>query len=139
MADDRMPLLELAEKHADGDFLRELGQYVLQRLMELEARQRCGAGLHERSPERVNQRNGYRERKLETRIGAIELRGAQRIDQARDATLQSAWRIGLDARGQIRRTAARLRRPQPRLDADPDSPAHNPRGSRAPDSLHRRR
>ena len=58
MADDSMALLELAEKHAVGDFLRELGQYALQRLMELEAQQRCGAGVHERSAERVNQRNG---------------------------------------------------------------------------------
>lgn len=74
MADDRMALLELAEKHADGDFLRELGQYALQRLMELEAQQRGGAGVHERSVERVNQRNGYRERKLDTRIGAMQLR-----------------------------------------------------------------
>ena len=74
MADDRMALLELAEKHADGDFLRELGQYTLQRLMELEAQQRCGAGLHERSAERVNQRNGYREHELDTRIGAMQLR-----------------------------------------------------------------
>ena len=37
MTEDRMALLELAEKHADGDFLRELGQFVLQRLMEAEA------------------------------------------------------------------------------------------------------
>lgn len=74
MADDRMALLELAEKHADGNFLRELGQFVLQRLMEAEAEQRCGAGLNERSEERVNRRNGYRERTLETRIGSLELR-----------------------------------------------------------------
>ena len=74
MADDRMALLELAEKHADGDFLTELGKYVLQRLMELEPQQRSGAGVHERRSERVNQRNGYRERKLETRIGAMQLR-----------------------------------------------------------------
>ena len=62
MAEDGMALLALAGKLADGDFLREPGQYVLQRLMELEAQQRCGAGLHERSDGRVNQRNGYRER-----------------------------------------------------------------------------
>lgn len=74
MTEDRMALLELAEKHADGDFLRELGQFVLQRLMEAEAEGRCGAGLHERSAERVNRRNGYRERTLETRIGTMELR-----------------------------------------------------------------
>ena len=59
MADDSMALVELAEKHANGDFLKELGQYVLQRLIEVEAQQRCGAGLHERSAERVNQRNGW--------------------------------------------------------------------------------
>ncbi|MDO8863235.1 IS256 family transposase [Haliea sp. E1-2-M8] len=74
MTEDRMALIELAEKHADDDLLRELGQLVLQRLMDAEAEQRCGAGRHERSEDRVNQRNGYRERTLETRIGTMELR-----------------------------------------------------------------
>ena len=74
MTEDRMALLELAEKHADGDFLRELGQFVLQRLMEFEADAACGAARHERSTERVNQRNGYRERELDTRIGTLSLR-----------------------------------------------------------------
>ncbi|MDP6264446.1 MAG: hypothetical protein QGG98_04235 [Pseudomonadales bacterium] len=45
MTDDSMALMELAEKHADGDFLRELGQYTLQRLMEIEAQSHCGAEL----------------------------------------------------------------------------------------------
>jgi putative transposase len=74
MTEDRMALVELAEKYADGDLLRELGQLVLQRLMEAEADARCGAGLHERSPERVNHRNGYRERVLETRLGTLDLK-----------------------------------------------------------------
>ena len=69
-----MALLELAEKHQDGEFLKELGQWTLQRLMELEAEKECGAGRHERSPERVNRRNGYRERSLETRLGTLDLR-----------------------------------------------------------------
>ncbi len=43
MTDDRMALLQLAEKHGDGDFLRELGQWTLQRLMELEAQALGGA------------------------------------------------------------------------------------------------
>lgn len=74
MADDSMALIQLAEKHGDGDFLRELGQWALQRLIEMEAQARCGAGLHERSPERSNYRNGYRDRRLESRIGTLELR-----------------------------------------------------------------
>jgi len=74
MTEDRMALVELAEKYADGDGLRELGQLVLQRLMEAEADARCGAGLHKRSPERANHRNGYRERVLETRPGRLYLK-----------------------------------------------------------------
>ena len=42
--------------------------------MDAEAEQRCGAGRHERSEGRVNQRNGYRERTLETRLGTMDLR-----------------------------------------------------------------
>lgn len=74
MTEDRMALVELAEKYADGDLLRELGLLVLQRLMEAEADGRCGAGLHERSPERANHRNGYRGRTLQTRLGTLELK-----------------------------------------------------------------
>ncbi len=74
MTEDSMALIELVEKHADGDFLRELGQYTLQRLMELEAQSQCGAQRHERSDDRVNQRNGYRDRQLETRIGTMALK-----------------------------------------------------------------
>ena len=74
MTEENMALLELAEKHGDGAFLKELGQWTLQRLMELEAERECGAERHERSPDRVNRRNGYRERSLETRLGSLELR-----------------------------------------------------------------
>lgn len=42
--------------------------------MDAEAEQRCGAGRHERSEDRVSQRNGYRERTLEGRLGTMELR-----------------------------------------------------------------
>ena len=43
-------------------------------LMGAEADALCGAGYGERSPERVNRRNGYRERDWDTRVGTIELR-----------------------------------------------------------------
>jgi transposase-like protein len=33
-----------------------------------------GAGRHERSPERLKYRNGYRERILDTRLGSLQLR-----------------------------------------------------------------
>ena len=36
MADDSIALLELVEEHVDDDVLRELGQWVLQRLMDIE-------------------------------------------------------------------------------------------------------
>ena len=42
--------------------------------MELETEGLCGAGPGERSPQRLNQRNGYRDRDWETRAGTVELR-----------------------------------------------------------------
>ena len=74
MAEDRIALLELVEKYADADLFRELGQYALQRLMEMEAEQIVGAGHHERTEERTTHRNGYRDRRLETRMGTMNLK-----------------------------------------------------------------
>ena len=67
-------LAELAEKGADADLLREMIQFVAQRLMELDVEGLCAAAYGERSPERLNSRNGYRERLWETRAGTVELR-----------------------------------------------------------------
>ena len=69
-----MALADLAEKGADTDFLREMIQYVAQRLAEMDVETLCGAGYGERSAERANSRNGYRERVWETRAGAIDLK-----------------------------------------------------------------
>ena len=57
----------------DADFLREGVELLSQMVMELEVEQQIGAGKHERTPERSNHRNGYRERTWETRVGEIEL------------------------------------------------------------------
>src|SRR3954467_4316034 len=74
MTDDRIALRELLEKGSDATFLREMMGFAAHRLMELDAEGACGAGHGERSPERVNQRNGYRERDWQTRAGTVELR-----------------------------------------------------------------
>lgn len=67
-------LAELAEKGADADLLKQMIQYVAQRMMEMDAENLCAAGYSERSPERMNSRNGYRERLWETRAGSVDLK-----------------------------------------------------------------
>ncbi len=57
----------------DADFLRDGVELLSQMVMELEVEQQIGAGKHERTPERSKNRNGYRERTWETRVGEIEL------------------------------------------------------------------
>jgi putative transposase len=69
-----MALTELAEKGADIDVLRQMVQFMSQRLMELDVEGRCGAGYDEKNPERLNSRNGYRERTWDTRAGSVELK-----------------------------------------------------------------
>src|SRR6266702_7280792 len=58
---------------ADVDLLREMVATFVQALMGAEADALCGAAYGERSPERVNIRNGYRERDWDTRVGTIDL------------------------------------------------------------------
>jgi len=74
MTDDKIALRALLEKGSDATFLREMIGFAAQRLMALETESLCGAGHGERSPDRRNQRNGYRDRDWETRAGAVELR-----------------------------------------------------------------
>ncbi len=74
MTDPTMALRALLEKSSDADLLREMVGFTAQRLMELEAESLTGAPYGKRSDERVNLRNGYRDRTWETRAGTIELR-----------------------------------------------------------------
>ena len=69
-----MELLRKAELDRDTDFLREGVRLLSQTLMELEVTQHLGAERYERTPQRQGQRNGYRERDWDTRVGTIELR-----------------------------------------------------------------
>jgi transposase-like protein len=68
-----MALIELIEKGADSDLVRELLAFAADRMMELEVEARTGAPAGARSADRLTHRNGYRERAWETRAGRIDL------------------------------------------------------------------
>lgn len=74
MTDETVALRGLLEKSADATFLREMIGFAAQRLMELEVGELTGAARGERSPDRLVQRNGYRDRDWQTRVGTVELR-----------------------------------------------------------------
>src|SRR2546430_12526464 len=62
----------MALEHAD--VLRESVAVMVREVMEAEIGQLAGAELGERAPERRSaQRNGYRDRRWDTRVGEIEL------------------------------------------------------------------
>ena len=58
---------------AEPDRLREMLKTFTGMLMNAEVDALCGAEYGERTPERTNSRNGYRERDWDTRAGTIEL------------------------------------------------------------------
>ncbi len=78
MADElRMALDDLLRKalgEQDIDFLKEGMRVLAQALMELEVTHHLGAERYERTAERSGQRNGYRERPWDTRVGTIDLK-----------------------------------------------------------------
>jgi putative transposase len=113
MTEDRLPLAELLQKAGDGDFLRAVAEAVLQILMESDVEGLIGAGRHERSPERLNYRNGYRDRMLDTRLGPLQLRvpklrqgsyfppflePRRMAEKALVAVIQEAWIGGVSTR-----------------------------------------
>ncbi len=118
MADGmRIALEAIARKLAgmhDGDILREGVRMLAHALMEAEVETHVGASPHERTATRTGQRNGYRERAWDTRVGTIDLR----VPRVRDGSYAPSLleprrratgvrRRGLDAPG--RRPGARPR------------------------------
>jgi transposase-like protein len=113
MTEERMALAELVQKAGDGDFLRTITEAVLQLLMEADVEGLIGAGRHERSPDRLNYRNGYRGRSLDTRLGSLQLRvpklrqgsyfppflePRRMTEKALVAVIQEAWIGGVSTR-----------------------------------------
>ena len=88
MTDERMALLELIEKQADTDLVREMLAFAADRIMELEVELRTGAAKGARSPLREVQRNGFRERDWDTRTGRIALESRS---CGRAATCRASW------------------------------------------------
>jgi putative transposase len=80
-------LVRKAEEHGDVDFLREGVRVLTQALMEIEVSQQLGAARYERTGERVGQRNGYREREWDTRVGTIGLR----VPRVREGGYVPGW------------------------------------------------
>jgi putative transposase len=117
MADElRIGLTELlckARMEHDADFLREGVRLLSQALMEIEVEEHVGASRHERTPGRTGQRNGYRERSWDTRVGTVELKvprvreggyfpsllePRRRAERALSAVVQEAYVHGVSTR-----------------------------------------
>ena len=72
---------------ASPDLLRQMLSTFIEVLMSAEADAVCGAEYGERSPDRVNTRNGYRTRDFDTRAGTIEVA----IPKLRSGTYFPDW------------------------------------------------
>src|SRR6478672_11126587 len=70
---DPAGMLGQALSDASPDLMRTLLSTVINALLSAEADAVCGAEYGTVSPERVNSRNGYRHRELDTRAGTIDV------------------------------------------------------------------
>jgi transposase-like protein len=106
-------LIDLLQKHDEGNFLRAVTEAVLQTLMEHDVEGMIGAGRDERGDGRQSCRNGYRDRDLKTRMGALNLQvpklrtgsyfpgflePRRTSEKALVAVIQEAWIGGVSSR-----------------------------------------
>jgi putative transposase len=106
-------LLDALTAGEGTDLVRELAQWALQQLIEVEATARIGAGAWERTDGRVTHRNGHRPRVLSTKAGDLQLgipklrKGSffpelleprRRIEQALYAVVMEAYVNGISTR-----------------------------------------
>jgi putative transposase len=110
---DLSELLDALRAGGDVDLIRSSVEMVLQALIDAEATAFIGAGPHERTETRTNQRNGTRSRLLATKAGDVELaipklrHGSffpsildrrRRIDRALYAVVMEAYVHGVSTR-----------------------------------------
>ena len=74
MTKPSISLADLLEKGADTDLLREMISHIVALVMQFDVENLCAAGYGERSPDRQNSRNSYRERLWETRAESIAVK-----------------------------------------------------------------
>jgi transposase-like protein len=117
MADDSMALLDTLRKamaEGDVDVLREGVRVLAQAIMEAEVSELTGLPHGERDPERrLTSRNGYRDRRWDTRVGSVELaiprvrdgsyfpsllEPRRRAERALLAVIQEAYVLGVSTR-----------------------------------------
>jgi transposase-like protein len=110
--EDLLGWLQDRLEQASPDLLRDMLKVFAESLMSAEADAVCGAGYGERSPDRVNQRNGYRPRDWDTRVGSIELG----LPKLRQGAYFPDWLLQ-----RRRRAEAPLRRSLRRRDLRPSS------------------
>jgi putative transposase len=90
MVPTNMDALEWLRKQLDAegsDLLREMVRTFAERLMAAEVDVLCNAGYGEITSERMNSRNGYRARQLDTRVGSIDLL----IPKLREGSYYPGW------------------------------------------------
>ena len=72
---------------ASPDLMRDLLTTFVNALLGAQADAVCGAGYNERSEDRVNSRNGYRHRELDTRVGTLDVA----VPKLRTGSLYPDW------------------------------------------------